>query len=328
MTLYFKRQLDIQNKIINKLAENVGTQKPPKDKIFYTISESIKHNKRRLFRVLAACNIIRLDGAMAPLSIGRVDTGCIKGYLNNTIIYENTNIAFFVHYDPLNVISDEDFEYIGRLKEVAAGVVFITNSVLPNRYIDKMEERCLLVISRPNYGFDFGAWKDGLSIFGFEELKKYGGLILANNSCYPPLFSLKHVFAEMDKRGAGFWGMTVYPDNIKYKRHVQSYFMVFNKSLIGNECFKTFWGNVDYELNIKNVILKYESELTAYLQSAGFGYSVFNNDTELFVKKDVDLLRENPLFLVERGFPFIKKKSIITLDQYHGLVKKISRHDS
>jgi hypothetical protein len=336
---FLEKQIDIQNGIINDLIKKLPVPKPKPvhvslGKALFSYGVNfLDHQKRRLFRVLIRHGILSAEvfDSPEPIVPESITLSSLRQYLINSPGYHKKTICFFVHHDQKNEVSNEDYLYIDHLV-CFCDLVFITNSVLPEKDLDRVKKKCRLVIKRPNYGFDFGAWKDGLYIFGFEQLKIYEQLLLVNNSCYAPVFRLEHVFSAMDDAGVDFWGMTGQPENHNFPEHIQSYFMVFSNAVLSDPCFELFWRRVNYELVIKNVIYRYEVLLTAYFRSFSYKYGAFcrvrrgSYDN----KKDHDIiyiLYHDPLYLVEQGMPLIKKKSSLSLDQYYKLLHILYNDD-
>jgi hypothetical protein len=350
---YLEKQIDIQNGIINDLIKKIPApkQKPVHASLyaaaFSFMIDFLKHQKRRLFRLLIKFKIFdnKILDKPEPVKPESLILDTLKRFLDSEISYRKKTLCFFVHYNQNNQtdkITQEDYLYIDYLR-LFCDVVFITNSALPENDFNKIKEKSLLIIKRPNYGFDFGAWKDGLDIFGFEQIKTYEQLILANNSCYAPVFRLEHVFSVMDNTNADFWGITIQPGDHNFAEHIQSYFMVFNKNLVSDPCFESFWRRVKYELDIKGAIYHYEVFLTGYFHSYNYKYGAFFNQITgpgVFTSrrsrgippsplhKDYDItyaLYHDPLFLTEQGMPLIKKKSSLPLDQYYQLLDRLKQ---
>ena len=234
-------------------------------------------------------------------------------------ILKRKRISFYVHYDSRNIVSDEDLHTISFFSKCCDEFVVITNSELSQDNIDRVKPYSSVIIERANKGFDFGAWKDALIKYGFENLEKYDQVILLNNSFYGPYYEMNSIFEEMQSKKVDFWGMTVFPyssdgsylQKDKIPEHIQSYFQVFNRNVFTSKAFKNFWLNVQYENTLIDVIAKYESELTSILKKQGYEYSVFLDETKYISKYllDYSILYTNPYSLIILGLPFLKKKS-------------------
>ncbi len=233
-------------------------------------------------------------------------------------ISDKKKIAFFVHFDKDNILSKEDIYYIRKLKEVMNSVIFITNSNLAEDSLKLIEKYVDKVIKRENIGFDFGAWKDGLNEFGYNNLESYNQLYLINNSCYGPIYDLNTVICDMEEEKTDFWGITFFPyssDGSYINRdhideHTQTYFMAYNKNVFLSESFKKYWDEMKELKEFKDAIAEGETKLTHYLKENGFSYSVYIKESELLMRylNNYSLLYEKPLDYLLLKNPFIKKK--------------------
>ena len=70
---------------------------------------------------------------------------------------------------------------------------------------------------RENVGYDVWAYHDALDYIGWDELKKYDELILANYTLFGPFYPLSEAFAAMEDKKCDWWGL----HRDVYKRQVQ-----------------------------------------------------------------------------------------------------------
>src|SRR5436189_48293 len=83
----------------------------------------------------------------------------------------------------------------------------------------------------------------------------YEKIIFTNDSIYGPFFNLNNIISYGEKHSLDMWGAT---DSYMIKYHIQSYFIVFSKSLFLHPLFNKFWDKV-YNLGLKNnIIIRYE----------------------------------------------------------------------
>jgi lipopolysaccharide biosynthesis protein len=158
------------------------------------------------------------------------------------------------------------FRYLTRaLDRAGFAVIIVSNS----RTLDSAEVAELLpysaaIIHRHNVGYDFGAWRDGLSLVA--EPRKLDRLILTNDSIFGPLHDLGAVVDRCNHEQADVWGIT---DCYSGRYHLQSYFLVFHKRALESNEFAKFWKNMRYVENKRVVIFKYEIGLSQALLRAG-----------------------------------------------------------
>ncbi|MEN6417947.1 MAG: rhamnan synthesis F family protein [Clostridiaceae bacterium] len=234
-------------------------------------------------------------------------------------VADKKRIAFFVHFDKDCVLSDSDAAYVSELTHYVEQVIFITNSDLPGKELDKVRCEKVTVVQRGNVGYDFGAWKDVVSDYGFDRLGAFDQVIFANNSNFAPLWSLSSVFAEMERRDpVDFWGMIEHQSGFAISEmkktyidaHIQSYFFVAERSLVSNQAFADFWDRVGYHSAIIDVIEHEETEMTKFFSDRGFSYDAFIRESPLIMEQTKNNAPYmHPRSLVLLNSPFVKKKS-------------------
>jgi len=176
-------------------------------------------------------------------------------------------LCFFSHFDRDDMIDAYVIRYLEGLKTVADHIIFISGSVLSWQEQKKLSDTADKIIIRENTGYDFGSWKDGLDNFGFENLDKYDEIILANDSCYGPLYPFSEMFDKMAAENCDFWGVTksnaIFP-------HVQSFFLVFRKAAFNSAVFRIFWEKIIPLKGKYELVDAYEVGLSEILTKHGF----------------------------------------------------------
>ena len=109
--------------------------------------------------------------------------------------------AVFAHYDKNNLIQDYVVYYLSELKKYAEKIIFVSDSdVLPEE-LKKIEGIVEQSIIGRHGEYDFGSYKRGF-LYAKENnlLTACEELILANDSCYAPLFPFEEMFSAMSKK--------------------------------------------------------------------------------------------------------------------------------
>ena len=240
-------------------------------------------------------------------------------------------LGIYVHYNKDEKLSEEDFASVQSYAAFFTSLLVVSNSPLPeaDRQRLKAVPGVLDVQERENRGLDFGAWKAGLLALGQEDLRGYDELILLNNSTLPPVFPISEMHAEMEARGLGFWGVTLFPhsDDGSYigrdciEEHLQSYYTVYTKPVFESEAFRTFWDKMPELNSYKDVVANCETQLTKRLNDAGFSYAPYIEETKYISSylACYDIPYEKPSSLLLLGDPLVKKKTNI----YAGPMEKI-----
>lgn len=175
------------------------------------------------------------------------------------------NITIFAHYDPDNKIKESVIYYLEQLKVAGREIIFVSTAQLNELEQQKISFFVDRIIIRENVGYDFHSYKAGIE--SIDDPASYDQLILCNDSCYGPIFSLADIFAKMNNEAVDFWGMT--SSNL-LNFHLQSYFLVFNKSVLLSDGFVEFWRDLPICQERKDIIQNYEIALTQKLINIGF----------------------------------------------------------
>jgi rhamnosyltransferase len=216
-----------------------------------------------------------------------------------------------MHWDKDNLIDDYVIEYIKGLKEISNDIVFVSNCRISDSEKNKISSLCSNILTRDNKGLDFGAWQYALNILGKKELLRYDEVIIANDSCYAPIFPFEKMFSEMKSKECDFWGVTE-NDATRYKgkdipMHLQSYFLVFRKRLFSSEVFWDFFNSIDINASRIDIILKYETTLTQTFNNAGYKSEAFlSSNMYKSLEKDYSMFEWK--LLLNQGNPLLKKK--------------------
>ena len=230
-------------------------------------------------------------------------------------------LLLYVHFNKYNHISSHVYYQLTKMRPLFSKVVFISNSSINDNDYHKLVEHRLMdsFIQRENIGFDFAAWRDGMTAVGFEELATYDSVTIMNDTCFGPLWDIKDYYLEYESDDSvDFWGLTNNRATPKsrytqgFREHIQSYFITFKKSVIVSPEFKNFWENVKNYTNVQDVIDNYETQVTTKFIDAGFKYVVIfntvNEDASHMLHADFSYY--NPTAILNHRVPFIKVKAI------------------
>lgn len=203
-----------------------------------------------------------------------------------------------------------------QYRAFAGDVLVIANGGLSVQGRERLEAIGVRYIERENTGLDFAAWKTAIEQEGWEKLTALDELILANCSCYGPIYPLPEVFERMEPAACDFWGITRYPeiaDNVipadpatRTISHLQSYFLVFRQAAIRSACFRRWWETLVPAASYGEEVGYHEVPFTRYLEQGGLRAAAYYPDARSVVPNptvfaDAEQVRE-------RRIPFIKVK--------------------
>ncbi|MCY7232161.1 alpha-L-Rha alpha-1,3-L-rhamnosyltransferase [Streptococcus anginosus] len=230
-------------------------------------------------------------------------------------------LLLYVHFNKYNRVSSYVYYQLTQMRPLFSKVVFISNSQVSEHDYQKLVDLHLMdnFIQRENVGFDFAAWRDGMTHVGFDDITTYDVVTIMNDTCFGPLWDIKDYYLNYEANDqVDFWGLT---NNRRTKKsrqtqgfpeHIQSYFITFKKPVIASSAFRKFWENVTNHTDVQKVINDYETKVTTTFLAAGFRYqTVFdtvNEDTTGMLHPDFSYY--NPTAILNHKVPFIKVKAI------------------
>lgn len=224
-------------------------------------------------------------------------------------------LLLYVHFNKFGELSSHVEYQLTQLRPLFSKIIFISNSGLSEQDEAKLRQAVLVdqILRRENIGFDFAAWRDGMSHVGFEELKHFDSVTLMNDTCFGPLWDMGEVYNRFESNPeVDFWGMTNFRANKQFKEHIQSYYLSFSQRVVQSKAFQDFWIGVQNFTNVQDVIDHYETQVTTNLVDAGYRYqTVFNTvDVDTTGMLHPDFSYYNPTAILKNKVPFIKVKTI------------------
>ncbi|MBN8902558.1 MAG: hypothetical protein BGO51_09330 [Rhodospirillales bacterium 69-11] len=170
--------------------------------------------------------------------------------------------AIYAHHDPDGAVRPYVHHAVSALTRAGYAVVFVSNGPLTQAAVAALRPHTARIVTRPNRGWDFAAWRDGLATLGPPE--RLSALILTNDSVYGPLRPLPPLLAALP--AADVVGMT---DSEDLGWHLQSWFLWFGPAALRHPAFAGFWRGVR-DLGHKDAVIRlYEVGLSRCLRAAG-----------------------------------------------------------
>lgn len=218
-------------------------------------------------------------------------------------------LAIYAHYDAQTEVKRFVTHYLSELAEDCTRIDFVSTAPLPPAELAKVAPYCQQATTKDNTGFDFGMWKYVLDDVDFDE---WDEIVLTNSSVFGPLVPLGPIFDQMSADDCEFWGMN---DTREHAWHLQSYFLVFKRSVLSSNEFRRFWKDLTPYRDKGQIIRSYEVGLSVLLSEAGFRGRAFVSLPTLFPQFPIDMFvrykGRNPLCYhavrtLRRGLPFVK----------------------
>lgn len=240
-------------------------------------------------------------------------------------------LLLFSHYNKYDDLSEHVVFLLKSLQKYYEDTVIISNSELSSEDKERLKGLQSKIITRPNKGYDFAAWRDGMIDFGWKEMSKYDSVTIMNDTCFGPVYSFDPVFESMESREVDFWGIISHrkvtaaesPNGIATPEHLQSFFITFKNNVVASKVFQDFWGNITEYNNVDDVINNYETRLTSKLFEAGFDYDAFFDTTRIDVGSTANLTIYSPEKCLDAGMPLVKVKAFTHHRYPRHLVERI-----
>lgn len=254
---------------------------------------------KRVF-IRKSCNIISTPKKLL-LSVLRYISRKQNNYTNPK------RFLIYVIYEDSDYLKKYKVIFLEALSKIVDRVLIVVNGSLKSEDIEKLNQYGEVKV-RGNDGYDTAAFRYGID-YARSELEKYDELLLVNDTNVGTISNLEDVFFDMSCRKLDFWGITYgesQPDFTNYNRygtipiHLQSYFLVVEKSLLRYKGFYKYWEELGDTNSREKAIGKHETVFTKYFSDLGFKHGALvkdNSDSPMYI---------HPLKMVREGVPFVK----------------------
>jgi len=224
-------------------------------------------------------------------------------------------LCIFSFYDGDGIVDDYVFYFLKEMGKHVDRILFYSNGPLSRDAEIALRELGHEVIQRPNVGLDVMAYKEGLQRIDFDSDGRYDEVLMANHTCYGPIYPFTELFDAMEKRDCDFWGITAHTETApgsligagRLSYHINANFMAVRSKMLSSPIFREYWNAFSAEPGRDDAVTRHEATFTEYFTSRGF-----NSDTYLECRKysrpdpalleiDEILIDRNPL-LDRRAF--------------------------
>lgn len=173
-------------------------------------------------------------------------------------------LAVFAQFDPDGIVPSHTLRYLAALARATTRLVVVSSS--PSLAAEGREALAAHgeVVTRPNQGYDFGSWAAGLRQVG--EWDGYDRVVLCNDSVVGPFAPITDVLGDRAPGGADFWGIAA---SREIEPHVQSWFMVYERSALDSGAPQRFWAEYEPISDRYQVIRAYEVGASRRFRDAG-----------------------------------------------------------
>ena len=168
--------------------------------------------------------------------------------------------------------------FLRGLRGVADNIVLVGDCPVRPEEVEKLRGIVAVAKFGRHGQYDFGSYRRGLEIAraeGLLDASLADELVVANDSCYGPVYPFAEGFAKMAARDVDFWGYMGYRGFGSTPDFIQSFFYVFRRRVIDSGKLDEFLGGVRGRIERDKVIAKFEWQFTRFLATAGFRWDCY-----------------------------------------------------
>ncbi len=201
-----------------------------------------------------------------PVAQRRHDAAFERGFaVNHGAVAAAEKIALVLIWQPKG-IAESLLETCKHLVANGYAPFIVSNAKLLPDDRSKLFPYVWLMLERPNFGYDFGGYRDGLRQLDRMQLLPRR-LVILNDSIWYPLQSEDDSLARMEASGADVVGTVLRVRG--EERFLESYFYSLPQSTLRHAAFKTFWQDLRLTSNKYKVIRRGERGFSAAMRAAG-----------------------------------------------------------
>jgi hypothetical protein len=191
-------------------------------------------------------------------------------------------IAIYLIYQP-HALSESTISTCAHLTEAGYAVLLVSNAPLRPNDRARLVGETWRIVERPNFGYDFGGYRDGLRIVREAGLSP-DALVMLNDSIWWPVYQSDTTLEQMETIGADIVGMIYHRPRKRrddaHRRFLHSYFYWFSKKALRSSAFHKFWGTYRVSSFKYNAIRRGELGITQALVAGGLtADALFSQET-------------------------------------------------
>jgi Rhamnan synthesis protein F len=154
-------------------------------------------------------------------------------------------VAIFLVYQPRGMSASVQ-STCRHLSERGYSVVLVANSPVSQVDEESLGPWVWRFVERPNFGYDFGGYRDGIRLLWHWSVSP-DSLIILNDSVWFPLDQNETMLASMEASHAGFLGALRHVDlpetDTEHAGIFLSYFYLIKRAVLTSEVFINYWNS-------------------------------------------------------------------------------------
>ncbi len=147
--------------------------------------------------------------------------------------------ALFVLYQP-GGLAASSIATCRHLATCGYSPLAVSNAALSDDALAQLAPVTWMTAVRPNFGYDFGAYRDGVRLLA-DHGAKPARLVMLNDSIWFPLHPGETLLAEMEQSGSFCGPMFDRKEGRRHSGHFESYLLSLGPQALGAPAFTAFW---------------------------------------------------------------------------------------
>lgn len=189
-------------------------------------------------------------------------------------------VAVFLIYQP-GTILESIFSTLQHLNDEGLSVVLVANHPLDEAKIAQLRPYCFRMIERPNIGYDFGGYREGVLHVLRADLPM-DRLFVLNDSNWFPITANCDLIKTSRSDPSDFFGVFQgSARNRDWDLHLQSYFYRFDKTVLQDARFYRYWKKMPLIAEKRLVVRYREVGLSSYLRKSGFTLGSYHDRSDV-----------------------------------------------
>ncbi len=205
-------------------------------------------------------------------------------------------VAVFVIY-PAGGLAKSALLTLDHIHQSGYSAIVVSNLPLEDKDREAILARCSKYIERPNFGYDFGAYRDGILSIA-DQLPTLNRLVMLNDSAWYPLPNGTNWLNEAEALGLDFVGATsnygtprikpesfqdqVWNYSTKHRNfHYCSFALSIGPKVLQDQAFAKFWSRFAIDNAKTRVVRRGEIGLSRWIIKQGFSHGCTCNPAEL-----------------------------------------------
>lgn len=178
---------------------------------------------------------------------------------------QQDRVAIVLLYQP-NGLSQSTIDLFAHLTARGYAVLAVSNCPVPAQDWPLLRQSTWKALERPNYGHDFGGYRDGIKVLWRLDITPER-LVIVNDSIFYPLSDSDQTLENLEALECDIGGIMMrMRDNFQF---LESYFFSISKIAFSHQAFRSFWRDYSVTSNKYKVIRRGERGFSVAMLAAG-----------------------------------------------------------